>query len=1094
MRRPAPRGCVYAALAALFSAAIVYELRRRAPTPPVESAPAVPPAPAPSPEELSERERWTRTLISGKVEERVAVARAICSARPWDAEIVSLITAALRDDDARVRGSAVELLGSATWNIDVRTLPDTEELVTALKGLVEDHDADMAMKAVRVAGNLGPRAARAVESLRRRLRSEKDPSRRTSVAIALGDIGEPAGEAIPDLIEALKDQNAEVRSWACSALSDIRSHPRAARDPDEEYEQVLAAILDLLDDPDREVKKMVMICLSHLLWWRPEQRSEDLAGMLASDDRRRRVTATILHYRLPAGAPEAIPRLVSLLEDDDPCVRFAAAETLGDRLSREEVAEARLDPLLGAMRNPYADVRWVAVRHLWDGAARSPQTVVPALSQAVRDRDSGVRRLAAEMLGRGGPAAVGGAAALGEAARHDPFGAPTYIWALGCIGAGSVPVLLELMAADNEATRRGALDVLYGLLITSRRQVTGAAEVSVPVGPALQQAFGHPAFAWRALISGDLAGMGPEARFALSGIAAYLRNPPEEEHWGVYRGIRALPDLPHLAEGSVPVLTDLLAGPSDFWQAEAAQALGKIGPAAAPAVPKLRELLRHLDADIRAAATRALILIDVPGEERMAGLKAALHGPDFRNRIDAALHLWRAGQGAEELLPPLVEVWQKDPRWGGAGVMAVLSGMGPAARPALPTIREGLRHPDVCASALDALERVCVEPAELRTELLRCLDDPDFGLRLETLRALGRLHARDPGALSPLIQALSDREPGIRAEAARVLGRLGPAARPAVPGLTRLLGPPRDADAWQPAAEAMGRIGPESAESVRALVKTVEEAEPVWRDGPAGIALRGLGPEAAPAVPALIEALDSDVSRVRVCAAEGLYGIGSAAESAVPALIARLDAPEREVRQAVTRALGRIGESGRSALRSRLLHPGLDRRVEAAVGLLAGDPADAEAMKEVADVLKMPGDASGEPRYSAEYAARSLGAIAPEHPQAIVTALAGGLSDLLPATAECAEALSRYGRAASGALPLLTATIQRARDLVGTNFYARDWCDDVVASSARAIGEIATPGDREAVQALEELQRTGSGYFTDGVREAAVALEKIGRR
>ncbi|MFD7854566.1 hypothetical protein ACFV6B_09825 [Streptomyces microflavus] len=91
---------------------------------------------------------------------------------------------------------------------------------------------------------------------------------------------------------------------------------------------------------------------------------------------------------------------------------------------------------------------------------------------------------------------------------------------------------------------------------------------------------------------------------------------------------------------------------------EAAEVLGRIGPAAAPALPRLRTMLT-------------------------AGYEWT--------RVYAAAALWEIGGAAEApaVVETLLEAWAENDATSNH-VLACLSRMGPAARPALPRVREEL--------------------------------------------------------------------------------------------------------------------------------------------------------------------------------------------------------------------------------------------------------------------------------------------------------------------------------------------------------------------------------------------------------------------
>ncbi|MFH8489117.1 HEAT repeat domain-containing protein [Streptomyces longisporoflavus] len=105
----------------------------------------------------------------------------------------------------------------------------------------------------------------------------------------------------------------------------------------------------------------------------------------------------------------------------------------------------------------------------------------------------------------------------------------------------------------------------------------------------------------------------------------------------------------------LPVLRDALTSDSWFTRTRAVQVAGRLGPGAAPLVPRLRELMAE-------------------GEYL---------------RTEAAIALWRIRTDAAEVLPVLLDQWNAAPR-SRPETAACLLDMGPAAAPALPLLHREL--------------------------------------------------------------------------------------------------------------------------------------------------------------------------------------------------------------------------------------------------------------------------------------------------------------------------------------------------------------------------------------------------------------------
>jgi HEAT repeat protein len=93
-----------------------------------------------------------------------------------------------------------------------------------------------------------------VASLRETLRNDKDPNMRYWAAQSLGKLGDKAGEAVTDLIEALRDEDKMVRMGAGYALGELGP---AAGD-------AVAALQEASKDPEQEVRDAATSALKQI--------------------------------------------------------------------------------------------------------------------------------------------------------------------------------------------------------------------------------------------------------------------------------------------------------------------------------------------------------------------------------------------------------------------------------------------------------------------------------------------------------------------------------------------------------------------------------------------------------------------------------------------------------------------------------------------------------------------------------------------------------------------------------------------------------------------------------------------------------------
>ena len=201
-----------------------------------------------------------------------------------------------------------------------------------------------------------PEGRLSTPDLLRRLRGP-EASERASAARSLSR-SSPTREVVSALIEALQDEDSDVRRAACYAIRDFGPDAEGGVRP----------LGRLLQDPETDVRSCA-------------------AGALGS---------------MGPAAAAMVPELSRLLNDLETSVRQRAADSLG-RIGPAAAGAKQL--LLILSSDADAEVRAAALRSL-GGFGRDSQDVLPVLVEALRDEHKDVRR-----------GAVGGLHSLGAAAQ-----------------------------------------------------------------------------------------------------------------------------------------------------------------------------------------------------------------------------------------------------------------------------------------------------------------------------------------------------------------------------------------------------------------------------------------------------------------------------------------------------------------------------------------------------------------------------------------------------------------------------------------------------------------------------------------------------
>jgi HEAT repeat protein len=476
--------------------------------------------------------------------------------------------------------------------------------------------------------------------------TDQDRVTRGLAAVALGAMGADAEPALPDLVRALKDRNPEVRIAAAVSLGRFKRHARDAAPalleafkargcldlrpgfgdelgvrkavfrallemgPEAERQLVekgVPLLIEGLKDPDPEVRGGTIEALEvigpgakaacpHLVELLKTAGGQDESELViiepgvARRERKRLLASGGENVREILSALENIgkdsaPALLPLLKDGNPMTRSRAAKALS---GSRRLVEPAVPDLLKALDDPYWPVRAAAAYALALARSDAPSVIGP-LSKCLKDPAGWVRRAAAYALGHLGPKAKQAIPALQTAlADEDSTVALEAAGALLKMGVNPkepVTLCVRLVQSD-DAYGRGQVQAVLKLL----------GPKDAESAPALRPLLNHEEVAVRLIAAEALAQFGPdEARAVVPSVLEWIR---DREH-----GEKALDLLGRMgpaAAGAVPDLVEwlqheknvsLIAGDSPVW--EICRVLRSVGPGAKAAVPALNELLRE---------------------------------------------------------------------------------------------------------------------------------------------------------------------------------------------------------------------------------------------------------------------------------------------------------------------------------------------------------------------------------------------------------------------------------------------------------------------------------------------------------------------
>ncbi|MGL6074342.1 MAG: HEAT repeat domain-containing protein [Fimbriiglobus sp.] len=281
------------------------------------------------------------------------------------------------------------------------------------------------------------------------------------------------------------------------------------------------------------------------------------------------------------------------------------------------VVDDPLPDLIRGMRSNQPEVRSRSARAL-GRMGEQARDAMPHLAHALHDQEASVRESAAQAMGQMGPEAIPHLTLMLQ--HDDKYVRRNAVWALGKLGHASIPTIPYLCQALRDADPRvasGAAQTLGGLaeqaaeaigplteamrgtnIVLCRLAAKALSEIGLPALPSLIAHLRHRDPFVRGEAALAVGWMGANAVAAIPMLLECLRS-----------GVTAPAPTPSSDQQTRP---ELVVPKTEQPTAEessrmySAQALGRIGPTAAVAIPALKQALQDPHDQVRQAALLAL--------------------------------------------------------------------------------------------------------------------------------------------------------------------------------------------------------------------------------------------------------------------------------------------------------------------------------------------------------------------------------------------------------------------------------------------------------------------------------------------------------
>ncbi|HLJ10677.1 MAG TPA: HEAT repeat domain-containing protein [Planctomycetaceae bacterium] len=565
-------------------------------------------------------------------------------------------------------------------------------------------------------------------------------------------------EAIPELVEALKADDAKSRGYAVYGLG--RIGPDAA--------DCLDLIRERFADEDAGVRKHAVFAFAFV------SRDPDEIG--------------------EATAP--------LLADADEGVREAAAKEL------IAIGPSATKLVLGMLRHDIAAIRGHVLRILRAPMVQSQSysEIEQNVRELVNDPDPAIQIEAVTALAEWNMAKPSEIRTLLNS--EDPARVHVGLVAARTMGAAAAELLPDILARldqkefDNtpEVNNQWTPSRLDPILQVLSSMGTAA----LSAGPYLIRVFELRHDYSRMSIAKTLFAIGVDAEDIGCLLAPFVLD--SNRRFVSDAGEWLVEYCPEAARCQVSLLIPRLRGKKDAVDEAVLQALYALGLEAQEAVPALMPLAAHRDKNISEFAAWTLKragLKAIPSDPIPAFVSSLADGKlGFKRRTSFAIALGRLGPAARSAIPMLIKFVNlperppqetvadaSDETIFRAAAVVALGEIGDRDRRVLDALHVQLaaRSPVVRGRALESLARLAPDSQAVFKQLLRCIGDDAEIVRARVALAIARMKLDRREAVAPLTAALGDASSYVRTAAALALGKIGPAAGSALPALRRAL-------------------------------------------------------------------------------------------------------------------------------------------------------------------------------------------------------------------------------------------------------------------------------------------------------------------
>jgi HEAT repeat protein len=386
----------------------------------------------------------------------------------------------------------------------------------------------------------------------------------------LSMLGNTGGGAAAALAETLRDPDANIRQQVVYALQNVRGSP----------EVVVPILLDVYQKGDAGARRTVL----QVSWMYGGKAKDLIADGLKDKDASVRQQAVYALQNVQGNLVDMLPLLASLTKDKDINIRQQIVWMIA------RTGEAGIPHLAELLKDPEANIRMQAVQQLRNHGPKAVEKALPAIKEAVKDSNPNVRMTAMQLLAmsKEGPDYL----AQQFSEEKDAGVRASIIQALMSVRGNklSLSLIKPAMKDPSPQVRQMTINMLGNL--------------------GNQSAEGFEAFEMGLKDSDNQVSISAAYMGSFYGTKSWT--PLEEtlkstKNAGFRQAaLQTLQQTNYRSKTGVPALSDCLKDDNAQVRLFACNLLGSIGPDAADALPRLRELTEDSNVAVQQAARNAV--------------------------------------------------------------------------------------------------------------------------------------------------------------------------------------------------------------------------------------------------------------------------------------------------------------------------------------------------------------------------------------------------------------------------------------------------------------------------------------------------------